>query len=115
MINTLGYVHQDSTRLKKIAASLPYVDSYSIEDEVKNIRAKERIKSWMDARLLWKDSMNSSIRYIVWMDFASICYQYNHLVTNLHNECSFYASPLIKEIPDVILKFVRVAYPWDTT
>ena len=59
--------------------------------------------------------MAPSTRYIVWMDFDSICYHYNYLVANLHNECSFRVLPLFKDIPDDIIKCVRIAYPYDTT
>ena len=37
------------------------------------------------------------------------------MVANIHDECSFCAFPFFKEIPDNIIKCVRVAYPWDTT
>ena len=49
------------------------------------------------------------------MAFYSICYHYNNLVSNIHYECSFHASPFFKDIPGDILKCVRVAYTWDTT
>ena len=37
------------------------------------------------------------------------------MVANLRNECSFRVLLFLKEIPDDILKCMRVAYPWDTT
>ena len=37
------------------------------------------------------------------------------MVANLRNECSFCVLLFLKEIPDDILKCMRVAYPWDTT
>ena len=37
------------------------------------------------------------------------------MVSNIHDECSFCASTFFKDIPDGILKCVRLAYPWDTT
>ena len=111
----LGGVHQDLTSLKNVFCFTPILLFIFNQGKSRKIQAKERIKSWLDARLLQKDSIPSSTRYIVWMDFTYICYPYNHLVVNLHNECSFCASPLLKEIPDNILKYARVAYTWDTT
>ena len=49
------------------------------------------------------------------MAFASISYHYNHMVANIDDECSFHGLQFFKDIPDNILKFVRVSYPWDTT
>ena len=37
------------------------------------------------------------------------------MVANIHDECFFHALELFKDISDKILKFVRVAYPWETT
>ena len=51
VINMLVGVYQDSTILKKFSDSPPYFDFSSIEEKFKKIQAKERIKSFLDARL----------------------------------------------------------------
>eukprot|EP00804_Cyclotella_cryptica_P030556 CCRYP_014841-RA/>CCRYP_014841-RA protein AED:0.29 eAED:0.28 QI:0/0/0/1/1/1/2/0/385 len=75
---------------------------------------KERtIKQWLRERL--PGYTTDSSYQLAWNCFASICYHYNYLKTNLHPNCILRNSLPFKEIPDDFMRFATTAYPWTKT
>ena len=100
---------------KRFSVSPPYFDFSAINEALERARLKKRIEQWLHSRILDEGELSASSKHIVWTCFASICFHHSFLTNNLHEECSFRASLIFRDIPDEFLNLARVAYPWDST
>ena len=100
---------------KRFAISPPYFDFTGISEAIERVRLRKRMKEWLHSRILEEGNLSASSQHIVWSLFASICYHYDYLTSNLHEECSFRASPFFKDIPEEFINVAKVAFPWDST
>ena len=100
---------------KRFSVSPPYFDFSAINEALERARLKKRIEQWLHSRILEEGELSASSKHIVWTCFASICFHHSFLTNKLHEECSFRASLIFRDIPDEFLNLARVAYPWDST
>ena len=100
---------------KRFSVSPPYFDFSAINEALERARLKKRIEQWLHSRILDEGELSASSKHIVWTCFASICFHHSFLTNNLHEECSFRASLIFRDIPDEFVNLARVAYPWDST
>ena len=100
---------------KRFSFSPPYFDFTATNEALERACLKKRIEGWLYSRIMEEGELSASSKHIVWTCFASICFHHSYLTHKLHEECSFRASLLFRDIPDEFLSIARVAYPWDST
>ena len=99
---------------KEFAISPAYFDYTELEAEEK-VSRKRQIKDFLESRLPNVDSISSKAWKLANYCFASICFHYEHLNENLHEQCPLKATALFKDIPDEIISLAAVKYPWNET
>ena len=97
---------------KRFDISPPYFYFTGISEAIERARLCKFIKEWLYFRIMEDGDLSASSQHIVWTCSASICYHYNYLSTNLHEECSFRTSLFFRAIPAEFLNVVRVFFPW---
>ena len=99
---------------KEFAVSPPYFDYSNLGAYEKNIKMKD-VNEYLRSNLPYANSIHPQTWNIVLYCFATVCYHYTFLSDSLHTKCVLRCSPIFQNIPEDMIKSVRIAYPWDST
>lgn len=99
---------------KEFAVSPPYFD-YSDLELADRLEMKKKIDQHLSTRIPHYSEIKANALNLLHYCFASICYSYEYLNENLHDECPLRNAAVFKDIPEDIIKLAVIKYPWNKT
>ncbi|KAL7550473.1 LOW QUALITY PROTEIN: hypothetical protein ACHAWF_014863 [Thalassiosira exigua] len=90
-------------------------NSQALPPSDEKFQMRERIDHHLSSRLPGSSSFRPNAWNLARACFASICYSYEHLNKNLHQECPLRNAAVFRDIPDNIVRCAQVRYSWNKT
>ena len=97
---------------KEFAVSPAYFD-FSQLDTTETFRMKRVISDFIQSRLGFQPP--GTVQPLIRHFLASICYHYDDLLMDIHQQSPLRSAALFRDIPDEIRRLATVRYPWNKT
>ena len=97
---------------KEFAVSPAYFDFSGLDSDEK-FRMKRAIRDFIQSRLGFEPP--GTVEQMLHHFLASICYHYDDLQRDIHEQSPLRSAALFRDIPDEIRRLATVRYPWNKT
>ena len=102
------------TQVKEFAISPASFDYSHLELQDK-IQMKKRVEDHLSSCLPHMSDIEPNAWNLAKYCFAAICYSYNTLNDEIHDECPLRTAAVFRDIPEDIVKLAVTKFPWNKT